>query len=113
MSTASRVTSCLTLAFIAGCASHPSEFAIPDPPVSSAARATAKLPDRTPFDADPAMRAVYQNYYWLGYAEARMGGASSFCDNGHPWYEVQFRGFSDGQRDGLTWRRPATTRASK
>jgi len=60
-----------------------------------------KLPTTTPFDNDPAMRAVYQDYDWLGYAQALRGIGTSFCSSDHPWYLVQFRGFSDGQRDGV------------
>jgi hypothetical protein len=64
----------------------------------------AHMPERTPFDADPAMRAVYLNYYWFGFREGRRGASSSYCDNGHPWYEVQMRGYYDGQTAGLdTW----------
>ena len=63
--------------------------------------AEVRLPSTTPFDNDVAMRAIYQNYYWLGYAEALRGIGSSYCGNDHPWYVVQFRGFSDGQRDGF------------
>jgi len=60
------------------------------------------LPAQTPFDNDAAMRAVYQNYYWSGYALALRGIGRSFCDDEHPWYLVQLRGFSDGQRDGFS-----------
>jgi hypothetical protein len=59
------------------------------------------LPSTTPFDDDPAMRAVYQNYYWFGYAEAMRGVGSTFCGNGHPWYDAQRRGFYDGQMEGF------------
>jgi hypothetical protein len=59
------------------------------------------LPSTTPFDGNPAMRAVYQNYYWFGYAEAMRGVGSTFCDNGHPWYDAQRRGFYDGQIEGF------------
>jgi hypothetical protein len=69
--------------------------------------ADVKLPSTTPFDGDAAMRAVYQNYYWFGYAEALRGFGTTFCGNGHPWYEVQMRGFYDGQRDGFRQKNPS------
>ena len=86
----------------------------PESPPSSETRvsdydpAKVKLPTTTPFDNDAAMRVVYQNYYWLGYAEALRGVGSSFCDNGHPWYTVQMRGFYDGQLDGFRHKHPST-----
>jgi hypothetical protein len=71
--------------------------------------ADVKLPSTTPFDDDAAMRAVYQNYYWFGYAEALSGIGSTFCGNGHPWYAVQMRGFYDGQVDGFAHKHPSAS----
>jgi hypothetical protein len=80
--------------------------ALPDEPVH--------LPVATPFDDDPAFRAVYLNYYWFGYSEATRGVGATFCDNGHPWYEVQQRGYSDGQTAGRDqWIRKQMTPADR
>jgi hypothetical protein len=70
--------------------------------------ADVRLPSTTPFDGDAAMRAIYQNYYWLGYAEALRGVGTTFCGNGHPWYDVQLRGFYDGQLAGFRHRHAST-----
>ena len=65
-----------------------------------AARAVP-LPTVTPFERDTARRTVYLEWYWFGYKEGILGGGSSFCGNGHPYYDAQFKGHRDGNRDGI------------
>ena len=86
----------LLFASVSGCATRS-----PQPPRFALSSENVPLPEQTPFDDDPAMRAVYLNYYWFGYREGRSGMGSSFCGNGHPWYEVQWRGYTDGQTAGV------------
>ena len=86
----------LCIAFPFGCATHSFH-----PPSPSADPANVRMPVQTPYDNDPAMRAVYLNYYWFGYHDGMRGVTGSFCGNNHPWYDVQRDGISDGYRDGI------------
>ena len=84
------------VAFVSGCATRS-----PQPPHFAVSSENVAVPEQSPFDDDPVMRAVYLNYYWFGYREGRSGIGGSYCGNGHPWYEVQRRGYTDGQTAGM------------
>lgn len=59
------------------------------------------LPTTTPFENDAERRTVYLEWYWFGYKEALGGATSSFCGSEHPMNDAQFKGHSDGNRDGI------------
>jgi hypothetical protein len=114
-SKASRKTG-LTVLVIAislcGCTSESAPYAVPDTPRRFDSQ-SVHFPDRTPYDREPTLRAVYQNYYWFGYADGLLMRGTTFCDNSHPWYEIQTRGYYDGQRDAGRKLRSDVTRTNQ
>lgn len=86
----------LVWASVCGCAAQAPQ---PTPPPPNPA--DVRMAAQTPYDGDAAMRAVYLNYYWLGYHDGMRGITGSFCDNSHPWYKVQRDGLSAGHHDGI------------
>jgi hypothetical protein len=93
----------MTLALaVAGCASR----STPPSAAEQAYRAEVAarpvpLPATTPFEGDAQRRTVYLEWYWFGYKEALGGAGSSFCGSQHPLNDAQFKGHTDGNRDGM------------
>jgi hypothetical protein len=102
------ITTIALATLLTGCAAEYSPYALHDHPIRFDP-AAIPIPDHTPFDTDPARRAVYQHFYWYGYADALAAASSTMCGNDHPWYDAQRTGYYAGQRDGSLHRFPTTS----
>jgi hypothetical protein len=87
---------------VAGCASQSASPSAAHQTYRAAIAARpVPLPTTTPFEHDAERRTVYLEWYWFGYKEALGGTTSSFCGSEHPMNDAQFKGHSDGNRDGI------------
>ncbi len=92
---------------VAGCthnrASTPQPAAL-GPALAGPAEAPVPLPARTPFDGNPKARAIYLEYYAMGYSFATTDYASPGClctAEGDPErYEAAMSGFFAGKDAG-------------
>ena len=83
---------------------HTRQPAAPAPALAEPAAAQVPLPTRTPYDGNPKARALYLEYYAMGYDSAATDYASPGClctAEGDPErYEAAWNGFFAGNQAG-------------
>lgn len=83
---------------------RPTQAGAPAPIVADAPEAGVPLPAKTPFDGNPRIRAIYLEYYALGYRSANAEYASPGCmcvaEGDAERYDAAWSGFFDGKEAG-------------